>query len=315
MINRSVDELLQKVRHPLLAQKMVRLLISRVDLQHPQISGNKWYKLKHNIAQAKAGGVRRLVSFGGAYSNHLHALAYAGQLNDIETVGLVRGELIEPLNATLSDAVQWGMKLTAVPRTEYRLRHDASAVQRLVAPFVPCMVIPEGGANCRAVRGCAEIAQNIETQMEHVDYLCVPCGTGATLAGLVSGLTNRNTQVLGFSALKGLLDIEEKVAKLLYSVNASMDISWQINHEYHCGGFARVSPELVCFLDKWRAFSDIPLEPIYTGKMLFGLFRLIEANYFPRGSNIVAIHTGGLQGLRGMEHKLARMREQARTAS
>ncbi len=314
MKSRSVNDLLEEVHHPLLAQKKVRLLISREDLQHPQISGNKWYKLKHNIAQAKASGVRRLVSFGGAYSNHLHALAYAGQLNDMETVGLVRGELIEPLNATLSDAVQWGMKLIAVSRAEYRSRHDASAMQRFAAPFMPCMVIPEGGANCLAVRGCSKIAQNIETQMEDVDYLCVPCGTGATLAGLVSGLTNSNTQVLGFSALKGLLDIEEKVAKLLCSVNAGMDISWQINHQYHCGGFARVSPELVSFLDEWQAFSDIPLEPIYTGKMLFGLFQLIEADYFPGGSNIVAIHTGGLQGRRGMEHKMARMREPARTA-
>ena len=288
----------------------MQLMVSRQDLLHPKISGNKWYKLKHNIAQAKASGAHRLVSFGGAYSNHLHALAYAGQLYDLDTIGLVRGEIINPLNPTLQDAVDWGMQLIAVSRSEYRRRNEADFLEQLIRPFEPCYVIPEGGANLLAVKGCAEIAQGIERQVDCLDYLCVPCGTGATLAGLVSGLTSSQTKVLGFCALKGLQDLEEKVAQLLSLNEYDSGVPWQVIHAYPCGGFARLSSELIQFMDRWQEFSDIPLEPLYTGKMRFGLFQLIEQNYFLPGSCIVAIHTGGLQGLRGMRDKLERYRRQ-----
>ena len=308
MLDQAVEPALERVTHPLLEKKRVTFFVQRADLTHPQISGNKWYKLKYNLQEAKAQGYRTVLSFGGSYSNHLHALAFAGNQYQLKTVGIVRGEENEPLNPTLQDATDRGMRLIYLSRAEYKRRFEAQFLDRITRGFEPHYLVPEGGANQLALRGCAEISLAIEKQISTFDYLCVPCGTGATLAGLVSGLRQSEAKVLGFCALKGLLDIEDKVMRWLQDAAVTRPVQWQILHDFHCGGFAKLSPELVRFMDDWSRFSPILLEPIYTGKMFYGIFRLLEQDYFTPGARIVAIHTGGLQGLRGMQKKMARLR-------
>lgn len=298
---------LQPINSPLLTRKGVELWVQREDLVHPRISGNKWYKLKYNIEQAVAQGAGALLSFGGAYSNHLHALAYAGKVNGLKTVGVVRGELIQPLNPTLQDAVDWGMELLPVSRSDYQRRHNAEFQQQLAASFEPCVVIPEGGANALALKGCAEIAVSVRQQLPAFDYLCVACGTGATLAGLITGMQGHAAKVLGFCTLKGLQDLEPQVTEWLTGSGVDDLPAWQIEHRFHCGGFAKINRELVLFMEHWKTFSDIPLEPLYTGKMFYGLFQMIEQGYFRAGDRIVAVHTGGLQGLRGMQAKMDKL--------
>jgi len=308
MLDQAVESALERVIHPLLVKKRVNFFVQRADLTHPQISGNKWYKLKYNLQEAKAQGYRTVLSFGGGYSNHLHALAFAGNQYQLKTIGMIRGEVSEPLNPTLQDATDWGMRLIYLSRAEYKRRFEGQFLDQITRGFEPCYLVPEGGANQLALKGCAELAQAIEKQTSMFDYLCVPCGTGATLAGLVSGLRQPETKVLGFCALKGLLDIEGKVMRWLQDAAVTRPVQWEILHDFHCGGFAKLSPELLRFMDDWSTFSPIPLEPIYTGKMFYGIFRLLEQDYFAPGARIVAIHTGGLQGLRGMQKKMARLR-------
>lgn len=294
---------LQKIQHPLLKKYSVQLYIKREDLIHPLISGNKWYKLKYNLIEAKAQGFKRILSFGGAYSNHLHALAWAGQRYNFETVGVIRGELVEPLNPTLQDLREWGMELHPVSRSEYRLRHDAGFLAGLRDTYSPCYVVPEGGANALALKGCGEIVTAIDEQLDHYDYLCVPCGTGATLAGMSLALKS-GRRLLGFSALKNYTQFGADIGRMLDSASLSGRGNWQIIDAFHCGGFGKINLELVNFMAGWQRQTGIALDPIYTGKMLMGLFELLEGGYFKAGSRIVVVHTGGLQGLRGMKKKI-----------
>lgn len=302
---------LQKIEHPLFVRHDVELFIKREDLVHPQISGNKWYKLKHNLIHAKQQGFTRLVSFGGAFSNHLHALAFAGHHFGFETVGFIRGEINEPLNPTLADAVGWGMTLHALSRKEYRRRHEAAFVQQLVEPFQRCFVIPEGGANEWALAGCADIVAGISRQLPDYDYVCLPCGTGATLAGIVAGLgasdRTSKVKVLGFSALKGQTSLADEILSMLADFTDAETVSWQIIDEFHCGGFAKINSELVTFMNQWYQQTGIGLDPLYTGKMMLGLCELVERGAFAAGSKVVAVHTGGMQGVRGMQAQIDKL--------
>ena len=299
---------LQKIDHALFSRHNVELFIKREDLVHPQISGNKWYKLRHNLLYAREQGFTRLVSFGGAFSNHLHALAFAGHYFGFETIGFVRGEVHEPLNPTLADAVGWGMKLYPLSRSEYRRRSEAAFVQRLVEPLQRCFVIPEGGANEWALAGCADILTGISQQLADYDYVCVPCGTGATLAGIVAALEASGragkVKVLGFSALKGNKSLVGEVSTMLADFSVAGINNWQIIDEFHGGGFAKITPELVAFMQQWYEQTGIALEPLYTGKMLLGLCELVARGDFAAGSKLVAVHTGGMQGVRGMQTQI-----------
>lgn len=299
---------LQKIDHPLFSRHDVELFIKREDLVHPLISGNKWYKLKHNLLHARAQGFTRLVSFGGAFSNHLHALAFAGHYFGFETIGYIRGEVSEPLNPTLADAVGWGMRLEPLSRSQYRRRHEIDFVQQLVEPLQRCFVIPEGGANEWALAGCADIVTGISQQLPDYDYVCLPCGTGATLAGVTAALAVSehagNVQVLGFSALKGNKSLVGEVSTMLTDFTGADINNWQIIDEFHGGGFAKITPELIAFMQQWYQQTGIALEPLYTGKMLLGLCELVERGFFPAGAKIVAVHTGGMQGIRGMQAKI-----------
>lgn len=301
---------LEQVEHPLFRRHGVELYIKREDLIHPQISGNKWYKLKHNLRYAREQGFTRLVSFGGAFSNHLHALAYSGQQYGFETIGFIRGEPIEPLNPTLADVQQWGMHLEFLSRSDYRRRSEPEFVSQLVQAWQPCFVIPEGGANQWALAGCSDIVEGISSQLADYDYLCVPCGTGATLAGIVAAL-DKSVQVLGFSALKGAHSLGGEIASMVASFvgnRSAGDIAqWTLVDEFHGGGFAKISVELIAFIAQWQQQAGIALEPVYTGKMLMGLCELVKRGYFPAGAKIVAVHTGGMQGIRGLQPQIDRL--------
>jgi 1-aminocyclopropane-1-carboxylate deaminase/D-cysteine desulfhydrase-like pyridoxal-dependent ACC family enzyme len=297
---------LDPISLPDLEQQEIRLSVLRLDAIDPLISGNKWFKLKYNLKQAQALGYQRILSFGGPYSNHLHALAYAGMTYGFKTVGIIRGEEHLPLNPTLTDAVSNGMRLYYIKRDDYRNKHTApvqAKIKQLVARDdpQPYYLVPEGGTNLAALQGAAEIARIIP---EDTDYLCIPCGTGGTLAGILQGLEQAQSaiKVLGFAAMKGGHFLHQDIASLLALENTPVIVSdWQINCDYHFGGFGKINPQLVDFISDFEKKQGLELDPVYTAKMMYGIVDLLKQNYFTNKSHIVAIHTGGLQGKRGMQ--------------
>lgn len=282
---------LKRVTDPLLTDKRIELWIKRDDLLHPIISGNKWRKLKYLLDDALTKGVDTLISMGGAYSNHLHALAYTGKLLNLQTVGLVRGERPDVLTPTLEDAENWGMELRFITRADYRLLRNYRNWQGLPGIKDYQYWIPEGGANRLALRGAGEIADEIEICF---DTLCVACGTGTTLAGLIEKISDRS-EVLGFAALPKARYIEDDVKFQL----TKRCHNWEIIHDYHFGGFAKLNSNLTRFINDFEIKTHIPLDPVYTAKMMFGIYDLIASGRFPPGHRIIALHTGGLQGKRG----------------
>ena len=283
---------LQQIFEPIFEQHNVKVFIKRDDLLHPVISGNKWYKLKYNLDQAIGENYKTLISFGGAYSNHLHALAFAGKQAGIQTVGIVRGELCEPLNDTLQFATDHGMTLHYVDRVTYRKKMQPSFLESLVEMYGRSYIIPEGGCNRLAVKGCREIVYSID---EPFDVICCACGTGGTLAGLIAGLKGCQ-RALGVSVLKGAGFQVNDIKVLLGEWSVAPGVRWDINNEYHFGGYAKVSEKLKHFVLAFEEKHEIPIEPVYTGKMLYGLYELIRSGYFKCGETIVALHSGGLQG-------------------
>lgn len=323
---------LQRIDDPVLAQAGVTLAVLRLDLLFPQYSGNKYFKLKYNIVQARVQGCKRLLSFGGAFSNHIHALAFAGAAEGFDTVGIIRGERPKVLNDTLIDAQNAGMTLHYVSRDEYRMRHDSQYQQDLLAQYPDCYIIPEGGANLLGVRGCMEIVEHIHRSMgSDYDVIALPCGTGATMAGVVAGVvagTPDDKTIIGVSVLKGANYLDDEVSGYLRALNVDDNTSavdpsksagaeagpavglcrWRIEHDYHCGGYAKLTPELVRFMDDFQQRTEIPLEPVYSAKMLRAIYAMITDGQMPDNARIVAIHTGGLQGLRGMQERLDKLR-------
>jgi 1-aminocyclopropane-1-carboxylate deaminase len=283
--------ILTKIDDPLLAQYQVELWMKRDDLLHPVISGNKWRKLKYILNHALSLGADTLISMGGAYSNHLHALAYAGKVLGLKTVGLVRGERAETLTPTLYDMAKWGMDLEFVPRAEYRQLRKYKNWHDLPGLKPGQYWLPEGGAQILALQGVAELAAEIEIPY---DALCVPCGTGTTLAGIIDAVPEQ-VSVLGFAALKNAVFLTAEVESML----SQSRNNWQINLDYHFGGFAKMNTELNAFIEDFELKTTIPLEPVYTGKMMYAVYDLIKKHYFKPGARIIAVHTGGLQGKRG----------------
>jgi 1-aminocyclopropane-1-carboxylate deaminase len=271
--------------------RATELWIKRDDRLHPIISGNKWRKLSHVLEDALSSGARALVSMGGAYSNHLHALAYAGKQLDLQTIGYIRGEATAPLTPTLEDCRNWGMELRFVSRSDYRQLRQYRGPDDLPGIRPGQYWLPEGGAQDLALKGVAELIEEIEMPF---DVLCLPCGTGTTLAGCIAALGGTKT-VLGFAALKHAEFLTTDVERLLPETYAN----WRINHHYHFGGFAQATPELLEFIRRFELVQQIPLEPVYTGKMLYGLYDMLAKGCFAPGRRIVAVHTGGLQGRRG----------------
>ena len=284
-----------------LAPFEVALYMKREDEIHPNVSGNKYRKLKYNLEEALARGQTTLLTFGGAYSNHIAALAYAGRMHNLNTIGVIRGDelhdredLIEE-NPTLSFARGQGMRLEFVSREIYRNKTDASFISLLKRRYGDFYLVPEGGTNPLAVRGCQEILTEADADFDHV---CVAVGTGGTLAGLINSAGEGQT-LLGFQSLKGDF-LEAEIAK-----HAIPRQNWSLIREYHFGGYAKVNEKLISFINQFYRSTTIPLDPVYTGKMMFGLVDLIKKKHFKKNSRILAIHTGGLQGIAGMNRKLA----------
>lgn len=285
---------IQEVQIDLLTEKGVSLWVKRDDLIHPDISGNKSRKLKYNLLQAEKEGQKTLLTFGGAYSNHIAATAFAAKLFGFKSIGIIRGERPKNENATLIKARADGMKLKFVSRREYSQKTEKAFLENLKKEFGDFYCIPEGGANSLAVKGCSEILQEVEMDF---DFVCVPCGTGTTLAGIISSL-KYDQKALGFPVLKGGGFIENEVRKLLG--NEIPADKMELIIDYHFGGYAKIKPELVGFVNWFYSESGIPLDLVYTAKMFYGIFDLLEMGFFPQESKILAVHTGGLQGNIGM---------------
>ena len=265
----------------------INLTIRRLDLVHPQISGNKFFKLKYNFLEAKRQGYQHILSFGGAYSNHIAATAFAAQQFGFQSVGIIRGEELadRPLNPTLATAQQFGMQLNFISRDKYRRKHQPEYLAELGHQFPEHYIIPEGGTNALAIQGCREILSSKDTEF---DVICCAVGTGGTITGLIEA-SHDHQQVLGFSALKGSF-LKDEVTQLSSKTN------WNILDDYCCGGYAKTNAALMQFIQDFEAQFAIPLEQVYTAKMLMGIFDLIEKNYFSAGAKLLVIHSGGLQG-------------------
>ena len=285
---------------PVAGVAMGNVTLLRLDSGGGLAPGNKSFKLLGNLAAARRLGLKRLLSFGGAWSNHLHALAALGAEQGFATVGIVRGDEVTAESAMLADARGWGMQVERVSRNEYRQRHDPDYLAQLQRRFGPCLIIPEGGANSDGARGCAAIAALIRLEAPALRRVLVPVGTGTTLAGLAAGLDN-DYEVIGVSALKGAADLEHRVELALASIAAAGAAHWQILHREHCGGFARVSAGLREFMLAFEAVQGIALEPVYTGKMLYAIHQRLRSGEWSRDVPLLAIHTGGLQGRRGYD--------------
>ena len=297
MLNQQGKAILQEIKEDFIEEKNIKLFLKREDLLHNKVSGNKWRKLKYNLQTAKEQGYTTLLTFGGAYSNHIYATAAAANEAGFNSIGVIRGERIEPLNATLTFAEQMGMQLHFVSRTLYREKKEKYFIDNLRHEFGDFYLIPEGGSNNLAVKGCTEIADDIDISF---DYLCTPVGTGGTMAGLIASLSK--SKILGFSALKGDF-LKNEVDALLHDYGCVNSDNWEINTQYHFGGYAKIKTELTDFINAFKKKFDIQLDPIYTGKMMFGIYDLISQGYFKSDSTIVALHTGGLQGLEGVKER------------
>ena len=272
----------------------IKLYVLRLDKIHPFISGNKWYKLKYNIEAAKNQKIKTLLTFGGAYSNHIAAVAAAGKEYNLKSIGVIRGEERLPLNSTLQLAQKKGMIFHYLDRVKYRDKNSDILSKELKTLFGDFYQIPEGGTNNLAIKGTEEILQLIDIDY---DYVCSPIGTGGTLAGLINSCPP-NKRVIGFSALKGDFLVDE--IKNLINLPTK---DFEVQTTYHFGGYAKHKPELIKFINDFKQKYNIPLDPIYTGKMMYGIFDLIKNNNFKDGKTIVAIHTGGLQGIKGFNDR------------
>ena len=274
----------------------IELFIKREDLLHPIISGNKFRKLKYNLAEAKRLGYKKLLTFGGAFSNHIVAVAGAGKEFSFETIGIIRGEELEEkinVNPSLAVAQQFGMKFVFVSRDTYRLKETPEFLKEMQSKFGDFYLLPEGGTNDLAIKGCEEILNELDSEFS---YVCISVGTGGTVSGIINSAASHQN-IIGFSSLKGDF-LQKDIAKFANQKN------WTINCEYHFGGYGKVTNELIEFMNSFYIQYEIPLDPIYTGKMMFGILDLIQNDFFPPNSKILAIHTGGLQGIAGMNLKL-----------
>jgi 1-aminocyclopropane-1-carboxylate deaminase len=282
---------------PILKKKKVSLFVKREDLLHPVISGNKYRKLYYNLQNARKLNKKKLITFGGAYSNHILATAGAGSEFNFETIGIIRGEeLADDLSATLASnptlnaAAKLGMQLQFISRAEYKKKETVGFLKELQALHPDAYLLPEGGTNEWAVKGCEEILDK-ETSM--FDFVCAAVGTGGTISGIINASTSQQ-KIIGFPALKGTF-LTGEIKK-----NKVTKTNWELNHEYHFGGYGKMTKDLIGFVNTFKKETSIPLDPIYTAKMMFGVLDLVQKDFFPENAKILAIHTGGLQGILGM---------------
>lgn len=282
----------QEISTGILDEKEVQLFVKRIDLTHEFISGNKWYKLKYNLLEAERNSYNTLLTFGGAYSNHILATSVLANENGFKSIGIIRGERCAFLNPTLKLAEEHGMQLHYVSRKEYQSKQTSKFLSVLKNKFGDFYLIPEGGSNKFALKGTSEIITKNDSQ----DYICCSVGTGTTLAGIINSSSFKQN-IIGFPAIKGFSELEKEIQSITTKSN------WQLNNNFCFGGYAKTNPLLINFINTFNENQLIPLDAIYTGKMMFGILELISKDYFPKGSSILAIHTGGLQGNKGMNQR------------
>ncbi len=279
---------LEELRDDRLTRAGVRLYLKRDDLISPDIPGNKWRKLKYNLAAAQDQGHQTLLTFGGAYSNHIRATAAAGHHFGFATVGVIRGEEHLPLNPSLDDAVRYGMRLVYLDRAAYRDKTSPGVIAPLRDRFGDFYLLPEGGTNAEALRGCAEVPAEIG---QPFDLICCPCGTGGTLAGLAHGL-RAGQRALGFPVLKGGQFLARDVAGLQRAAFGAPSGNWSIEYGFHFGGFAKRTPALGQFIADFRTRHALTLNWVYTAKMMYGILSRAGQGAVPAGTTIVAVITG-----------------------
>lgn len=263
----------------------VRLYLKRDDLIHPDVPGNKWRKLKYNLTAAREENQTRLLTFGGAFSNHIRAVAAAGRYFGFETIGVIRGEEHLPLNKSLAYAISQGMRLTYLDRNTYRHKTEPDVMAALVEQFGPCYVLPEGGSNGLAVQGCAELPAEMDIEL---DVICCACGTGGTLAGIAAGLQHEQQRALGFAVLKGGQFLDDDVRRFQAEYGTVTD-NWSIDYDFHFGGYAKRKPELDTFIAGFKEQHGVTLDWVYEAKMMYGLFARIAEGVFSPGTTIVAV--------------------------
>jgi 1-aminocyclopropane-1-carboxylate deaminase len=291
----------QHIVLPELEAKNYQLFIKREDQIHPLVSGNKFRKLKYNLKEALDQKKTTLLTFGGAFSNHILATAIAGKSTGFKTIGIIRGDELGvdlektfASNSTLRNASKHGMQFDFVSRETYRNKTSIEFTEILQKKYGDFYCIPEGGTNSLAVKGCEEILTKEDSQF---DYICSCVGTGGTISGIINNAKNHQ-KVLGFPVLKGDF-LENEILKY-----AKKQENWELNNDYHFGGYGKYSDELIHFINRFKSQTDIPLDPIYTGKMMFGVLDMINKKRFPNGSKILIIHSGGIQGIAGFNHRL-----------
>jgi 1-aminocyclopropane-1-carboxylate deaminase len=307
---------IQEIQHSVLKEAKVRLLIKREDLNHPFVTGNKWWKLKYNLEEVERLQKKTILTFGGAFSNHIYATAAATQELNLKSIGIIRGEETPPLNATLAFASSCNMKLQYVDRETYRIKNDPEFIDRLYQTYGDFYMIPEGGSNALAVKGAYDFSKLLDFDY---NYLCCSVGTGGTLAGLIAGLKNQK-HIIGFSSLKNGSFLRGEIENLLadfrtlydpalgWAENNSKNVygNWELETSYHHGGYGKVTKDLLLFLQEIEEKTSVRFDPIYTGKMLFGIIDRAKKGMFKPGSSILAIHTGGLQGWAGINERYAK---------
>jgi 1-aminocyclopropane-1-carboxylate deaminase len=284
---------MQALLQPVPVHPTIQVSLLREDLLFPQLSGNKFRKLKYNLLEARRLGQDTLLTFGGAFSNHIDAVSAAGEMYGFKTIGVIRGEAASADNPTLSRAKSRGMRLEFISREAYRSKTSFHFIDSLKQCLGNFYLIPEGGTNELAVKGCSEI---LTPQTASFDYICCAVGTGGTLSGLAQGASENQT-VIGFPALKGDF-LEDEIRRLTDRSN------WRIERGYEFGGYAKVDTRLIEFMNRFYRMYQIPTDPVYTGKVLYGLMDMIERGRFPDNARILVVHTGGLQGIPGMNERL-----------
>lgn len=289
----------EQLFHPLFERHHIKVYVKRDDLIHPVISGNKWRKLKYNIKEARHLGHMGITSFGGAYSNHVHALAFACYQQGLQAQLIIRGEAHYAKNYTLQCAKRWGAELVFVDRATYKQRHDKSYLAKLSATNPNYMIIPEGGTNALALKGVQEVMTELSVQQDF-DTILTPVGSAGTLSGLICGANNQN--VIGVAVLKQADYLRPEIARLLESKNCRYS-KWQLLTEHHLGGYAKFTPNDLFRMQQFSKVTGLPIEPIYSGKMVLALLAMIEQGYFNKGHRVMLLHTGGLQGLHGLAER------------
>ena len=294
------DPPLQSIQHALLDSFDVSLSVLRLDLIHPTLGGNKWYKLKRNLQFIQRENIDKVLSFGGVWSNHLLALAAAGHQFGFKTFGVVRGEQIDPPTPVLVKARQFGMTLIPISRQQYREKMDPDFLLSLKQQVGVFYCLPEGGSNELAVRGCQEIVNFFQWQSDGTNRLVMAaCGTGGMLSGIILGLDATNTgsltpSVLGIGVLKAPGYLQLEVENWLSRFKFQDSVNWRIAETYHCGGYAKTNTELMGFLACLNDAIPVPIEPVYTGKLAYGLWQELKSGRIPPGSEVIVVHSGGV---------------------